>query len=306
MHRVRTGTTWSGIGNVFGQTGNIGNLDEVSATMWNGDLHVVVSQHSTHHLFHTIRFANGSWTGFGDVEAVVGNIGAVGHFSLTTASDGVHLFVSDAAGAHLYHTIRFPNGSWASWTDLTRQRTFPSPIGRIAAAYHPPNFQSADYLHLLVADSPAKPTPPRHLYYTSLHPNGSLDSLSDVSSLTGSSNVDFSVGLAVGGDLQVVAIDSELNELLLHSIRSTGGQWTPFGNVLAAAAGIGFTPFPYTPAVELDDGLHVFVPQDSGTLEAVRQPSGAWIPFHNELPDMQNGTSTVAAVAGTPQTEIVK
>jgi hypothetical protein len=307
LHRLREGTTWSGIGDVYGQTGSLGALDGVAATMWNNDLHVVVHQRSSHHVFHAIRFANGSWTGFSDVHQAVGDIGAVGNIALATGTDGVHLFVTDAAGSHLNHTVRFPSGSWASWIDLTTKRTFSKPIGRIAASFRSNAIFSPAALHLLFANSPAKPTPPRRLFHTLFFQSGSLDPIVDVSAATGASNLDFSFGLAASGDLQVVPMTSSGPSVgLSHAIRSGNGQWTPLGDVKAAAGGTGLGPFPRAPSIQLDDGLHVFASTPSGTFEAVRLPSGAWVPFRNELPDMRNGSRIVSALAGTPEIAVVR
>jgi len=66
-------------------------------------------------IWHTIRFANGSWTpSFGNVNAQESNSG-LRFVTVDCANVGNNLHVGGVARSHIiWHTIRFSDGSWQS------------------------------------------------------------------------------------------------------------------------------------------------------------------------------------------------
>jgi hypothetical protein len=73
-------------------------------------------------LWHAIRRANGSWTQFGDVEALAGERGSMSAVDCTGIGGDLHVTVRttgpEPSGNRLWHTIRRANGSWTQFDDV--------------------------------------------------------------------------------------------------------------------------------------------------------------------------------------------
>jgi hypothetical protein len=104
---------------LIGPNPGIGPLKNVACAANNlGQLHVLVLDNAGK-LWHTMRFADGTWpSAFGDVQAetnVVGPNPGIGALSaIACANDGnqLHVCVIDIQSHELWHTIRHANGSW--------------------------------------------------------------------------------------------------------------------------------------------------------------------------------------------------
>jgi hypothetical protein len=71
-------------------------------------------------LWHTIRRADGSWTGFGDVEGQAGDRGRFVDVDCAGMGDALHLAGVTQDG-RLWHTIRRVDGSWTPFGDVEGQ-----------------------------------------------------------------------------------------------------------------------------------------------------------------------------------------
>ncbi len=126
-HTIRfANNSWqSSFGDVKAQESNDpGPFTAVSCAGTGGDLHVV-SLTEGGKLWHTIRFANGSWqSSFGDVNAQESNDpGPFTAISCAAAGANLHVVCLTSDGK-LWHTIRFANGSWqSSFGDVKAQES---------------------------------------------------------------------------------------------------------------------------------------------------------------------------------------
>src|SRR5205807_49792 len=87
------------------------------------------------HPWHTLRRADGSWTGLEDVQGKITIPGAV--TTVAAAGDGTagetqYMFAT--ADGHLWHTIRHADGSWQGLGDVQGQFAIPAPVRAVAVA----------------------------------------------------------------------------------------------------------------------------------------------------------------------------
>lgn len=69
----RSNGSWTGWGNVGGETGVPGVIDSAAVTASRNTLHLAVAT-AAGGLFHAIRFADGTWQRFGDVKGAAGDV----------------------------------------------------------------------------------------------------------------------------------------------------------------------------------------------------------------------------------------
>jgi hypothetical protein len=69
-HRERV---WSGSGDITGEAGSPGTPDALAVTASRNTLQVAITT-TDRGLFHTIRFTDGNWQRFGDVEGAAGRV----------------------------------------------------------------------------------------------------------------------------------------------------------------------------------------------------------------------------------------
>jgi kumamolisin len=122
--------SWTGLGDVNGQFAIPGKVRAVAACGdWiDGEAQFMFAT-ADGHLWHTIRRADGSWTGLGDVNAQFAIPGPVR--AVAAAGDGVPgqaQFMFTTADGHLWHTIRRPDGSWSGLGDVNAQFAIPGHV----------------------------------------------------------------------------------------------------------------------------------------------------------------------------------
>src|SRR5207302_1051487 len=88
------------------------------------------------HLWHTLRRADGSWTGLEDVQSKItipGPVTAVAAAFDGTAGETQYMFATN--DGHLWHTIRHADGSWQRLGDVQSVFAIPGPVTVVAAAF---------------------------------------------------------------------------------------------------------------------------------------------------------------------------
>src|SRR5437667_12737260 len=86
------------------------------------------------HLWHTLRRADGSWTGLEDVQgkiAIPGPVTVVAAAGDGTAGETQYMFAT--ADGHLWHTIRRADGSWQPLGDVQGVFAIPGAVTTVAA-----------------------------------------------------------------------------------------------------------------------------------------------------------------------------
>ena len=136
-HAIRSQNgSWSGFGDVLGQTGPAGSsVTDVDCTGIGSDMHISMTT-SAGGLFHAIRFPN-SWTSLGDVEVEAGELGSPKRVAVTTFVGELNLTTRTASNTQ-FHTMRHPQ----SWTQFATPMNSPAVTDQSCAA-------TQDILHLV-------------------------------------------------------------------------------------------------------------------------------------------------------------
>lgn len=178
-------------------------------------------------LLHAIRAASGAWTGWGDITGEIGSPGSVRKAVMCNLPSGMHVVVLAYGTNALYHTIRFPDGTWQPWGDVRGAAGNPGTISDIAcsADLTGPQLQLA-----VVAGG--------RLYHTIRFADRTWSSFGDVSAANGWHPGTFTaLGMVQdGGNMQLMASTSDGG--IWHTLRFSNGNWTGFGNVLGETGAI--------------------------------------------------------------------
>jgi hypothetical protein len=228
-----------------------------------GDLLHVAGASSVGNLWHSLRYANGGWQEFRDVEAAAGDRGFIVDCDVQSVGTDVHLCAVDALG-RLWHTIRgATNGRWAPFGDVEGQTGDRGSFRRVGIA------DVRGELHVCGTTNDGR------LWHTIRPPTGSWTPFGDIEGQTGDRGVIADVDCAgVNGELHVCAVNS--NGQLWHTIRTATG-WTPFGDVEGQTGDRGVIR--EVACAEVAGELHVCAVNSNGQLwHAIRTATG-WTPF---------------------------
>jgi hypothetical protein len=119
QHAIRfQNGTWTGFGNVLGQTGSppSGTVVDVDCTGKGPDMHIAIAT-STGGLFHAIRNgAAGNWTGWTNVETAAGDVGALRRVSVANVFDLVNLTAMNTTSDQRVSIRNNSTGAWGAFT----------------------------------------------------------------------------------------------------------------------------------------------------------------------------------------------
>jgi hypothetical protein len=182
-------------------------------------------------LWHTIRYPNGGWAPFGDVEGQTGDGGSITDVAVRVIGAGpngvLHLCAVNSDG-QLKHTIRNPNGGWYPFGDVEGQAGERGRFVSVALA------NVNDELHLLGVTSDGR------LWHTIRHANGAWEPFGDVKGQAGNPGTFTRVSASLlndgqnGNTLVVVAITGDGQ--LFQTGRFANGTWRPFQRILPGLA----------------------------------------------------------------------
>ncbi|MBU1110462.1 DUF333 domain-containing protein [Patescibacteria group bacterium] len=248
-----------------------------------GNLHIAASR-TDNNVYHTIRYANGSWQsqGWGNLTSTVGASGVTDKdpaVAYDSANDKLHVVITSSSNNHILHTVRNSNGSWQTigWGDVTNtlSNTKTTDVAPAVAI----NSSNGD-LHIAIKDSSNN-----HVLHTVRYNSGKWQTQGwgDVTNtLSGSKTTTLGPAITYDQDnqnLQFVIVDSSNNHLL-HTVRNSNGSWQSIGWGDVTIALGGNTTTTIKPSIAAAMGLNLvhftIVDSSSHILHTIRYGSGSW------------------------------
>ncbi|MFE9743205.1 trypsin-like serine protease [Streptomyces sp. NPDC006477] len=229
-------------------------------------------------LYQGIRLADGTWTGFTDVQTKATNIGGVRTATAAGINADTHIVALGSDGK-IYHTIRKADGTWTNFGHVGDVAGTLSNVTQLSAVSIGSN------LHV-VAIAGGK------VFHTLRNATGHWNSFSDVASVVGPiGTVTTAATASVGGELQLIAVSGGK---AFHTIRNTAGQWSTWGNVASAAGTTG--PITSVSMAGTGGDAQIVIATDNGTRQyhAIRKADRTWAAF-GDLKDYL-GTVTVKSL----------
>ncbi|MGW0391768.1 trypsin-like serine protease [Streptomyces sp. NPDC003042] len=214
-------------------------------------------------LYQGIRLADGSWTGFTDVQSKAGDIGGVRTATVAGINGDTHV-VALGSNGRVYHTIRKADGAWLTFGDVGAEAGVLPNVTQVSAVSTGTEIQ-------VVAVSNGK------VFHTLRRANGTWAPFGDVASVSSPMSGVTSIATAnTGGQLQITAVTGGK---AYHTLRDTAGSWTVWGDVAQAAGATG----PITSVAMAGSGstAHIVLATDNGTRQyhAIRADTGVWSTF---------------------------
>jgi hypothetical protein len=153
--------SWTGLGDATAAIGVPGPVTAVAAADGGAGETQFMFTTQDGHLWHSLRHADGSWTGLGDATAAIGVPGTVVTVAGTGGAPGETQFMFSNSGEGLWHSLRHGDGSWTGLGDAKAALPVPAPFvdgpfGAVAAANVPAatgpsgetQFMFVAYIHL--------------------------------------------------------------------------------------------------------------------------------------------------------------
>ncbi|WP_051813579.1 trypsin-like serine protease [Streptomyces sp. NRRL S-340] len=251
---------------------------------WKGEM--LVQAGST--LYQGIRLADGSWTGFTDVQSKAGSIGGVRTAAVAGINGDTHVVALGGSG-RLWHTIRKADGTWSKFGDVNTAAGALSDITQVSTVSI-----GAD-LHVVVVAGG------KVFHTVRSGANGTWTPFHDVADAVGPIGAVTSVATAsVGGELQIIAVSGGK---AYHSVRHTNGQWAVWGDVARAAGATG--PITSVAMAGAGSDAHIVIATDNGTRQyhSIRYGNATWAPFA-DLKDYLGTVTARSVAAGTVDGEL--
>ncbi|MFC8764744.1 trypsin-like serine protease [Streptomyces sp. NPDC057193] len=243
-------------------------------------------------LYQGIRLADGTWTGFADVQTKASDIGGIRTAAAAGISGDTHVLAIATDGS-LQHTVRKADGTWTKFGNVGDVAGHLGSLTQVAAV------SIGNDLHV-VAVANGK------VFHTTRNALGQWKQFGDVAGAAGPiSVVTHAAAASVGGALQVVTVSGGK---AYHTLRNTAGQWSLWGNVAQAAGTTG--PITGIAIAGIEGDAHVVVATDNGTRQyhAIRKASASWDRFGELTGYLGNTTAkslSAAHVDGELQLAVV-
>ncbi|MEU9377581.1 peptidoglycan DD-metalloendopeptidase family protein [Streptomyces sp. NPDC048255] len=257
FHGIRSSDRrWTGFANVAGATGEVpSGAREVAEAGVNGDNHLLAVGNDGK-LYHTIRFTDRSWAGYGDVTQAAGAPGTI--TQATAVSVGADLYVAVVADGVVHYTVRFPDGTWKPFVSLGSPGGAPTTKVVLART-------GTDVQFVAVAGGV--------LQHTVRKADGSFSAWGDASAEAGLTGVEDVAVAGTGSDLQLVATAAGGTKQY-HGIRFGTGHWQSFRDLSEVISGVTVTD---VAAAAVDGELQVgFVATDGRVLHTIRHAGASW------------------------------
>ncbi|MFE1558470.1 transglycosylase family protein [Streptomyces sp. NPDC058734] len=279
-HAVRNADrTWTGFGDVQGVTGAVpGGVRTTAEAGINGDTHVLAVTNEGK-LYHSIRFADRSWSDFGDVAGEAGQLANI--TQVAAVSSGTEVQVVVVADGKVFHTVRRANGTWAPFGAVGNPGG--APVTKVALSQTGTDTQ-------VVAVSNGT------LFHTVRHADGTWTNWGNASAETGVSGIEEVAVAGTGGDLQLI-VTTEGGAKRYHGARFAGGQWVL--NDLSAVVPTGVTVTDVAAAQVNNELQAAFVTTDGRVLHTIRAVNGTWTPAAPVDLAGVPGTRTGVSITGT-------
>ncbi|MEV6950326.1 trypsin-like serine protease [Streptomyces sp. NPDC051183] len=276
------GGGWTGFTDVqTTQAGNIGGIRTAAVAGMGSDTHVVaLATDGT--LRHTIRKADGTWSGFGDIGAVANYLGNITQVSAVSIGNDLHVVV--VADGKVFHTMRYANGTWARFGDLAPVAGPINTVTSVATA-------SAGGQLQVTAVSGGK------AFHTLRTTAGNWAKWGNVADAAGARGPITSVSMAGTGNDAHLVIATDNGTRQYHAMRKGDGTWERFGDLKDV---LGTVTAKSVAAGSVDGELQLAVTtSDNKALHTIRHTDRTW--NTTSTVDLQGTSGTLGAIsiAGT-------
>jgi hypothetical protein len=221
----RADGSWTGLGDVQGQFGIPGPVQAVAACAGAPGETQFMFTTTDGHLWHTLRRADGSWTGLGDVQGQFQIPGPVKAVAAATGANGETQFMFTTRDGHLWHTLRRADGSWTGLGDVQGQFSIPGPVEAVGGCGGAPGETQFMFT-----------TTDGHLWHTLRRADGSWTGLGDVQGQFKVPSPVRTVAAATGASEETQFMFTTADGHLWHTLRRANGTWTGLGDVVGQFA----------------------------------------------------------------------
>lgn len=261
----RADGSWTGLGELNTQIVVPGPVRTVAGVAGaGGETHFMFATLDGH-LWHTIRYADGSWQPLGDAHAVLGIAGSIVHVAAAAGLGGETQYMLTNAAGRLLHTIRFADGSWQPLGDAQTVIGIPAPVVDVAGTAG-----ASGETHFMFT------TTDGHLWHTVRKADGSWTGLGDVQTQISVSGPVRSIGAATGkaGETQFMFTTSDGH--LWHTIRFADGSWQPTGDAHAVLGVGGPVGAVAAAAGKAGETQYMFTTSNGHVGHSLRRADGSW------------------------------